>query len=94
MRKGTSLLKLVLLLVLVLAKTTEAKEETTQATAEEMVSIAIGGLQTENLGDRSKITPELIANQVMEDNNIENVIAQGNTFPTYIIFEDDGVKMG
>ena len=59
-----------------------------------MVSIAIGGLQTENLGDRSKITPELIANQVMEDNNIENITAQGNTFPTYIIFEDDGVKVG
>ena len=59
-----------------------------------MVSVAIGGLQTENLGDRSKITPELIANQVMEDNNIENVTAQGNTFPTYIIFEDDGVKVG
>ena len=59
-----------------------------------MVSIAIGGLQTENLGDRSKITPKLIANQVMEDNNIENITAQGNTFPTYIIFEDDGVKVG
>ena len=75
-------------------KATEAKDETTQSTAEEMVSLAIGSLQTKNLGDRSQITPEAIANQVMEDNDIENVTAEGSEFPTNIIFEDDGIKVG
>ena len=78
----------------ILTKATESKERTTQAKAEEMVSVAIGGLQTANLGDTSKITPEAIANQVMKDNNIENVVAEGSTFPTNIIFQDDGVKVG
>ena len=78
----------------VLTKATEAKDETTQATAEEMVSLAIGSLQTKNLGDRSKITPEAIANQVMEDNDIENVTAEGIEFPTNIVFADDGIKVG
>ena len=77
----------------IITKTTESKEKTTQAKAEEMVSVAIGGLQTVNLGDTSKITPESIANQVMKDNNIENVIAEESTFPTYIVFQDDGVKV-
>ena len=77
----------------VLTKATEAKDETTQATAEEMVKLAIGSLQTKNLGDRSQITPEAIANQVMEDNDIENVTAEGSEFPTNIIFADDGVKV-
>ena len=72
----------------------DSKEATTQAKAEEMVTIAIGSLQTKSLGDTSKITPELIANQVMEDNNIKNVIAEGSEFPTNIIFVDDGVKVG
>lgn len=78
----------------VLTKATEAKNETTQATAEEMVKLAIGSLQTKNLGDRSQITPDSIANQVMEDNDIENVTAEGSEFPTNIIFEDDGIKVG
>ena len=77
----------------VLTKATEAKDETTQAKAEEMVKLAIGSLQTKNLGDRSQITPEAIANQVMEDNDIENVTAEGSEFPTNIIFADDGVKI-
>ena len=78
----------------VLTKATEAKDETTQSTAEEMVSLAIGSLQTKNLGDRSQITPEAIANQVMEDNDIENVTAEGSEFPTNIVFADDGIKVG
>ena len=77
----------------ILTKATESKERTTKATAEEMISVVIGGLQTENLGDTSKITPEAIANQVMKDNNIENVVAEGSTFPTNIIFQDDSVKV-
>ena len=78
----------------VLTKATEAKDETTQATAEEMVKLAIGSLQTKNLGDRSKITPEAIANQVMEDNDVENVTAEGSEFPTNIVFADNGIKVG
>ena len=78
----------------VLTKATESKNETTQATAEEMVKLAIGSLQTKNLGDRSQITPDAIANQVMEDNDIENVTAEGSEFPTNIVFADDGIKVG
>ena len=67
----------------------------TQAEAEEMVGLAIEALLTENLGDSSKITPEAIANQVMEDNSdVGNVRAEDSNFPTYIVFEENGIKVG
>ena len=55
-----------------------AKDETTQAKCEEMVRLAITSLQTENLGDTSSITPEMVANKVMSENNIANVTAEGS----------------
>ena len=77
----------------ILSQAENAKTRTTQSSAEEMVSVAIGGLQAENLGDTSKITPQMIADQVNEENNRSDVTAEGTSFPTNIVFNDDGVKV-
>ena len=78
----------------ILTQAGNAKDETTQAKCEEMVRLAITSLQTENLGDTSSITPEMVANKVMSENNIANVTAEGSSFPTNIVFGDEGVKVG
>ena len=79
----------------ILTRAEEAKENMTQAEAEEMVELAIEALLTENLGDSSKITPEAIANQVMEDNSdVGNVRAEDSAFPTNIVFEENEIKVG
>ena len=70
-----------------------AKTANTQGKVEEMVTLAIGSLQTENLGDTSKITPSAIASKVNEENNRTDVRAEGSSFPTNIIFEDEGLKV-
>ena len=77
----------------ILSQAENAKTRTTQSSAEEMVSVAIGGLQAENLGDTSKITPQMIADQVNEENNRSDVTAEGTSFPTNIVFNDDGIKV-
>lgn len=64
-----------------------AKTNMIKGHVEEMVSVAIGSLQTENLGDKSKITPQAIADQVNEENDRTDVTAEGSTFPTNIVFE-------
>ena len=70
-----------------------AKTNTIKGHVEEMVSVAIGSLQTENLGDKSKITPQAIADQVNEENDRTDVTAEGSTFPTNIVFEKEGLKV-
>ena len=77
----------------ILTQAQNAKERTTQSNAEEMVRVAIGGLQAENLGDTSKITPQMVADQVNEENARDDVTAEETTFPTNIVFNDDGVKV-
>ena len=77
----------------ILTQANNAKTQTTQSKAEELVTLAIGTLQSENLGDTSKITPEEIANQINEDNNRTDVVAEGTSFPTNINFVNDGVKV-
>ena len=77
----------------ILTQANNAKTQTTQSKAEELVTLAIGALQSENLGDTSKITPEGIANQVNKDNNRTDVVAEGTSFPTNINFVNDGVKV-
>ena len=77
----------------ILNQAQNAGERTTQSNAEEMVTIAIGGLQAENLGDTSKITPQIIASKVNEENNRSDVTAEGTSFPTNIVFNDDGIKV-
>ena len=77
----------------ILNQAQNAKERTTQSNAEEMVRVAIGGLQAENLGDTSKITPQMVADQVNEENARDDVTAEETTFPTNIVFNDDGVKV-
>ena len=70
-----------------------AKDRTTLRNAEEIVRVAIGGIQAENLGDTSKITPQMVADQVNEENARDDVTAEETTFPTNIVFNDDGVKV-
>ena len=77
----------------ILTQATEAKKATEQGKVEEMVKVAIGALQTENLGDRSKITPQKIAEQVNDDNNRTDVTASSTTFPTNIEFAEEGLKV-
>ena len=77
----------------ILTQANNAKTANTQGTVEEMVTLAIGSLQTENLGDTSKITPSAIASKVNEENNRTDVRAEGSSFPTNIIFEDEGLKV-
>ena len=77
----------------ILTQANNAKTQTTQSKAEELVTLAIGTLQSENLGDTSKIIPEEIANQINEDNNRTDVVAEGTSFPTNINFVNDGVKV-
>ena len=77
----------------ILNQAQNAGERTTQSNAEEMVTVAIGGLQSENLGDTSKITPQIIASKVNEENNRSDVTAEGTSFPTNIVFNDDGIKV-
>ena len=77
----------------ILTQASNSKEATTQAQVEEMVSLAIGSLQTENLGDTSKITPQMVADQVNEENNRTDVTAEGSSFPTNIVFATEGRKV-
>ena len=77
----------------ILNQASNSKEATTQAQVEEMVSLAIGSLQTENLGDTSKITPQMLADQVNEENNRTDVTAEGSSFPTNIVFAKENLKV-
>ena len=78
----------------IITQAKQSKDETEQAKCEEFVTVAINGLIAENGGDRSKITPEKIAEQVNKENNRTDVTAEGSTFPTNIIFNEEGRKVG
>ena len=78
----------------IITQAQDSKDKTEQAKCEELVTVAINGLIAENGGDRSKITPEKIAEQVNKENNRTDVRAERNIFPTYMIFDDEGRKVG
>ena len=77
----------------ILTQANEAKTATEQGKVEEMVSVAIGGLRAEYLGDKDQITPQKIAEQVNKDNNRTDVTASSTTFPTDIEFDKEKLKV-
>ena len=76
-----------------ISKTQKAKIKTQLSTAKQEVSLAISGLIAENIGNKDKITPQMIANQVNSENNRKTYAENENTFPTNIIYpkEDTGI---
>ena len=78
----------------VVTQAQNSKEETEQSKCEELVTVAINSLLTDNLGDRSKITPQDIAEEVNRMENRTDVVAEGNTFPTNILFTEENRKVG
>ena len=58
----------------VITQAQNSKEQTEQAKCEELVTVAINGLITENAGDKSKIIPQDIAEEEWNTlSGIENV---------------------
>ena len=78
----------------IITQAQNSKEETEQSKCEELVTLAINGLITENAGDKSKITPQDIAEEVNRMENRKDVTAEGNAFPTNIIFTEEDRKVG
>ena len=77
----------------ILKRATEAKKGTNQSTVEEITKLSINGLITDNLGDTSTITPEVLANRIKKDYNRTDVTAEDSEFPTNIIFEKESLKV-
>ena len=77
----------------ILKRASEAKKGTNQSTVEEITKLSINGLITDNLGDTSTITPEVLANRIDKDYNRTDVTAEGSEFPTNMIFEKEGLKV-
>lgn len=76
----------------ILTQAQNSKLVTTQAKVNEMTELAIGSLRTENLNDTSKITPQLVASQINKENNRTDVTASSTTFPSDMIFADEGMR--
>ena len=77
----------------ILKRATEAKKGTNQSTVEEITKLSINGLITDNLGDTSTITPEVLANRIDKDYNRTDVTAEDSEFPTNMIFGKEGLKV-
>ena len=77
----------------ILKRASEAKKGTNQSNVEEITKLSINGLITDNLGDTSTITPEVLANRIDKDYNRTDVTAEGSEFPTNMIFEKEGLKV-
>ena len=78
----------------IIKQASDAKDETEQAKVEELVTLAVNGLIAENQGDRSKITPNMIAQQVNEMEKRTDVTAENSTFPTNILFPKEDREVG
>ena len=76
----------------ILQRAGNAKTTIGQASAEEAVKRAILALQIDGKGSNNGITPAKIAEQVNKDNSRSDVTAEGEDFPTNIIFEN-GIKV-
>ena len=70
-----------------------SKDATEQARVEELVDLAVSSLIGENLGSTNGITPEMVAEEVNEMEKRDDVYAEGSTFPTNIIFPEEGRKV-
>ena len=77
----------------ILKRASEAKKGTNQSNVEEITKLSINGLITDNLGDTSTITPEVLANRIKKDYNRTDVTAEDSEFPTNIIFEKESLKV-
>lgn len=66
-----------------------AKDKTEQARVEELVDMAVSSLIGKNRGSTNQITSEMVAEEVNEMENREDVYAEGSTFPTKIIFPEE-----
>ena len=78
----------------IITQAQKSDDETEQAKCEELVTLAINGLITENAGDKSKIMPQDIADEVNRMENRTDVISEGNTFPTNILFPEEDREVG
>ena len=77
----------------ILKRASEAKKGTNQSNVEEITKLSINGLITDNLGDTSTITPEVLANRIDKDYNRTDVTAEDSEFPTNMIFGKEGLKV-
>ena len=77
----------------ILKRASGAKKGTNQSNVEEVTKLSINGLITDNLGDVSTITPQVLANRINKDYNRTDVTAEGSEFPTNMIFGKEGLKV-
>ena len=70
----------------ILKRATEAKKGTNQSNVEEVTKLSINGLITDNLGDASTITPQVLADRINKDYNRTDVTAEDSEFPTNMVF--------
>ena len=77
----------------IITQAQNSKEATEQARVEELVDLAVNSLIGENQGSTNGITPEMIAEEVNEMESREDIYAEGSTFPTNIIFPEEGRKV-
>ena len=78
----------------VIKNAVESNDKTEQAKVEELVTVAVNGLITEHQGDRSKITPDDIAEEVNKMEKRTDVTAEDSTFPTNILFQKEDRRVG
>ena len=76
----------------IVEQASKAKDATEQARVEELVDLAVNSLIGENQGSISGITPEMVAEEVNEMENREDIYAEGSTFPTNIVFPKENRK--
>ena len=77
----------------IITQAQNSKEATEQARVEELVDLAVNSLIGENQGSTNGITPEMVAEEVNEMENREDIYAEGSTFPTNIIFPEEDRKV-
>ena len=70
----------------ILKRASQAKKGTNQSNVEEVTKLSINGLITDNLGDVSTITPQVLANRINKDYNRTDVTAEDSEFPTNMLF--------
>ena len=73
----------------IITQAQEAKDDTEQARVQELIDLAVNSLIGENLGSTNGITPQMVAEEVNEMENREDVYAEGSEFPTKIIFPEE-----
>lgn len=73
----------------IITQAQEAKDDTEQARVQELVDLAVNSLIGENMGSTNGITPQMVAEEVNEMENRNDVYAEGSEFPTKIIFPEE-----